>query len=51
MVKARPGWENITAIKNDAVHNIDSNIITRPGPRMIDGLEVLIRIIHPELFD
>lgn len=51
MVKARPGWENITAIKNDAVHNIDSNIITRPGPRMIDGLEVLTRIIHPELFD
>ena len=51
MVKTRPGWENITAIKNDAVHNINADIITRPGPRMIDGLEVLTRMIHPELFD
>jgi iron complex transport system substrate-binding protein len=51
MVKARPGWEDITALKNDAVYNIDADIIARPGPRMIDGLEALTKVIHPELFD
>lgn len=51
MVKARPGWSVITAVKNGAIYPIDDVLISRPGPRIIDGLEALARIIHPELFE
>jgi len=51
MVKERPGWEVITAVKNGAIYPIDDILISRPGPRIIDGLEALARIIHPELFE
>ena len=48
-VKARPGWESIKAVKAGKVLFIDDNTISRPGPRMVDGLETLFKIIHPEL--
>ena len=51
MVKERPGWSVITAVKNGAICSIDDILISRPGPRIIDGLEALARIIHPELFE
>jgi cobalamin transport system substrate-binding protein len=41
----------MTAVKNNAVYPItDSNLTDRPGPRVIDGLELLAKYIHPELF-
>jgi iron complex transport system substrate-binding protein len=51
MVKERPGWSVIAAVKNGNIHPIDDILISRPGPRIIDGLEALARIIHPELFE
>lgn len=48
-VKARPGWGQITAVQNDAVYPIDGDIISRPGPRILDGLKALTALIHPEL--
>ncbi len=51
MVKERPGWSVIAAVKNGAIYPIDDILISRPGPRIIDGLEDLARIIHPELFE
>lgn len=41
MAMTRPGWEGIAAVKNNAVFSIDPDLITRPGPRIIDGLEEL----------
>ncbi|MFH1646720.1 MAG: helical backbone metal receptor [Chloroflexota bacterium] len=35
---------------NDRVYFIDGNLTSRPGPRIVDGLEQLARIIHPEIF-
>ncbi len=49
-VKARPGWDVIAAVKNGAVYPIGANAVSRPGPRIVDGLEELARLIHPELF-
>jgi iron complex transport system substrate-binding protein len=46
----RPGWGNLTAVKNGAVYAVDSNLVLRPGPRLIDGLETMASRIHPELF-
>lgn len=51
MVKERPGWGVIAAVRNDRIYPIDDNLISRPGPRIIEGLEELARIIHPELFE
>jgi iron complex transport system substrate-binding protein len=48
-VKARPGWDQITAVKNGAIYPIDGDIISRPGPRILDGLKALASFIHPEL--
>ncbi len=49
-VANRPGWGNLTAVKNGAVYAVDSNLVLRPGPRLIDGLEAMASRIHPELF-
>ncbi len=44
------GWREVTAIKRKAVIFVDLNLIGRPGPRIVDGLEAIARAIHPELF-
>ena len=49
-VAARAGWDSLSAIKNDKIFPFDDNLISRPGPRMVDGLEQLAKLLHPELF-
>ncbi|MFW6110992.1 MAG: ABC transporter substrate-binding protein [Thermoproteota archaeon] len=49
-VENRPGWDSITAVQDDALYEIDSDIISRPGPRIVDALEALAKMIHPEIF-
>lgn len=49
-VLARPGWESIEAVKSSKIFPIDDNLISRPGPRLVDGLEQLAKLLHPELF-
>ncbi|MEC9488102.1 MAG: cobalamin-binding protein [Halanaerobium sp.] len=49
-VLERPGWSNLQAIKEGQVYIIDQDLISRPGPRIVDALEELARIIHPEAF-
>lgn len=49
-IKSRPGWSDIPAIQNDKVFAVDGDLISRPGPRIVDGLEELAHLIHPELF-
>jgi iron complex transport system substrate-binding protein len=43
-------WKMIPAVKNGRIHLIDSDLIDRPSPRIIDGLEEIARILHPERF-
>jgi iron complex transport system substrate-binding protein len=49
-VATRPGWKNLKAVKSGSVYAIDSNLVLRPGPRLADGLEIMARRIHPEIF-
>jgi len=49
-VIARPGWKTIAAVQNQRVYPFDDNLVSRPGPRMVDGLEALVKLLHPELF-
>ena len=50
VVKARPGWGSLSAVKNGNVIPVDDNLFSRPDPRLVDGLELLAKILHPELF-
>jgi iron complex transport system substrate-binding protein len=43
-------WRTIPAVKQNAIHVIDSNLVDRPTPRITEGLETLARMIHPEDF-
>ena len=49
-VKARPGWGSISAVKNDRIYVVDPDIVSRPGPRLVDGLETLAQALYPERF-
>ncbi len=48
-VAARPGWDTLSAVKAGAVRPIDDVIVTRPGPRLAEGIRTLATAIHPEL--
>lgn len=48
-VEARPGWADMTAVRNDAIRPVDDIVVTRPGPRLALGLASVARAIHPEL--
>lgn len=49
-VLGREGWSTIAAVQNNQIFPIDDNLISRPGPRLVDGLEALAKILHPDLF-
>lgn len=50
-VRNREGWGDLPAVRNGRVYAVDgSSYFNRPGPRLIDGLEILAQIIHPKLF-
>jgi len=50
-VAARPGWERITAVETGRVVELtNDDIFSRPGPRIVDALEFLARVFHPDRF-
>jgi iron complex transport system substrate-binding protein len=46
-----PVWQGTTAVKEGGIFVIDDDLVSRSGPRIVQGLEELARIIHPELFE
>ncbi|MBA2489942.1 MAG: ABC transporter substrate-binding protein [Chloroflexi bacterium] len=48
-VSARPAWRQMTAVEEGAVRPIDDTVVTRPGPRVAEGLATLAVAIHPDL--
>lgn len=48
-VKARPGWSVMTAVRDGAIAPVDDIIVTRPGPRLAEGLRALALAIHPDV--
>ncbi|HKH12898.1 MAG TPA: cobalamin-binding protein [Rubrobacter sp.] len=46
-----PGWRDLPAVKNGRVWVVDANsYFSRPAPRLVDGVEILSRILHPGVF-
>jgi iron complex transport system substrate-binding protein len=50
-VGQRPGWGTLDAVKNNQVFAFDDNLASRPGPRLVDGLEALAKLLHPGAFE
>jgi iron complex transport system substrate-binding protein len=46
-----PGWDELPAVKNGRVWAVDANsYFSRPAPRLMEGVEILTPILHPEVF-
>ena len=51
ILESQPGWKNLRAVKTKNVFLADGNAyFNRPGPRMVESLEILAEILHPKLF-
>ena len=42
-------WQHVPAVRNRRVFGVNSDLFDRPTPRLIEALEILVRLIHPEL--
>ena len=49
-VKHRPGWQNISAVRNNRVFMVPRELFLIPGPRVVDGVEMLAPLLHPDIF-
>ena len=50
-IMRRNGYQALKAVQNNKVYVIDDNLISRPGPRVIEGLEQIAKMLHPEAFN
>ena len=50
-LEGHPVWGEMTAVKQGRICFIDGDLVSRPGPRIVQGLEEMAKIIHPELFE
>jgi iron complex transport system substrate-binding protein len=51
-LSGKPGWPKLKAVKKKQVYLMDgSHYFNRPGPRLVESLEMLAEIMHPKLFD
>jgi iron complex transport system substrate-binding protein len=46
----RQGWESIEAIQNKEVFEVDGDVTSRPGPRIVQGAEQIAEAIYPDVF-
>lgn len=46
-VKKRPGWKNINAVRNGSLYEVPRDLISRPGPRLVEALEMLEKMFRP----
>jgi iron complex transport system substrate-binding protein len=47
----RPGWQNITAVRERRVVALPDNLVSRAGPRLVEGLELMAAALYPEYFE
>ncbi|MGI9145406.1 MAG: ABC transporter substrate-binding protein, partial [Chloroflexota bacterium] len=50
LVSARPGWDGIAAVQSGAIYAVPGTLYSTPGPRLIEGLEHLASLLHPDRF-
>lgn len=51
LLSARPGWRELPAVRAGRAYAVNGHAYyNRPGPRLVEGLEFLAHLLHPELF-
>lgn len=48
-ITGRPGYEDLTAVREGRVFLLDDNLVSRPGPRIVEGVEQIARALHPDV--
>ena len=48
-VRARAGWQALRAVQDNRIFIFNDNLVSRPGPRLMDGLEAMAKLLHPDL--
>jgi len=51
VLEQHPIWGQLSAVKNGSIYLINGDLVSRPGPRIVQGLEEMAKILHPDLFD
>jgi len=46
----RPGWKGLSAVRNRRVFAVTGELFHHAGPRLVNGVELLAHLLHPELF-
>lgn len=49
-VLERAAWKDVPAVKNKRVYDVNTDLVSRPGPRLAEGVEELAKAIYPEVF-
>jgi iron complex transport system substrate-binding protein len=49
-LRSQSGFEELTAVRNNRVFVLDASYFSKPGPRVVDGTELLAHLLHPEIF-
>jgi len=49
-IAGRPGFDSLTAVANERVYLLDDNLVSRPGPRVAEGILQIARALHPDVF-
>ncbi|MBI1895017.1 MAG: ABC transporter substrate-binding protein [Acidobacteria bacterium] len=49
-LRAKPDWSNLKAVRNNRVYLLDSDLVSRCGPRLVDALEDMAHALYPERF-
>ncbi|WP_152656894.1 ABC transporter substrate-binding protein [Oceanobacillus sp. CFH 90083] len=50
-VSSRAGFDAVDAVANERIYDVDSDTVSRPGPRLVDGAREIAEAVYPELFD
>lgn len=50
LIRGRGSWRHLPALQRNRIHGVDGDLLTRPGPRLYEGLEQVALLLHPGLF-
>lgn len=50
-ISGREGWTDVTAVKDKQIIDVDDDIVTRSGPRIVEGVETIAKAVYPEVFN
>jgi iron complex transport system substrate-binding protein len=49
-VKGRAGWNALKAVQQNKIFIFNDDLVSRPGPRLVDGLEAMAKMLQPDLY-